>query len=726
MQLTTPIEAAFRIQDRQKKALKKLGIHTLEDLLFHFPHRYGDTAAIKNIAGLQKGEDVTLYGRITKLDTKKSFRGRTPMAEGRLTDEQGASIKLIWFNQPYMAKMVQEGALAQVDGKVSAREKTVRGEKVEELSLTNPQVKMVDAVPSGVGDSLFGEEGEEHSLYPVYPESQGVTSNWMYHALQKVFKQGVHEALSDPLPDEILEHYNLPKLKTALIWIHAPKKESDARAARKRFAFEEVFFIQTAKQKAKREFRSHKAFRVEKELRDVQEFIDRFPFEATGAQITAIDRILKDFRTEAAMSRLLEGDVGSGKTAVAATAVYAVTTSKIKDSSADMQSAYMAPTEILAKQLFENFIRFFAHLGIKIGLITSSGCFKFPSKVDPESYTTISRAQLLKWIASGEISIVVGTHSLIQKSVKFRNLAFVVIDEQHRFGTAQRQKLARKDELSPHLLTMTATPIPRTLALTIYGDLDISVIDELPAGRKPPRTAVVPPAKRDATYEEIRKELDAGRQMYVICPRIDEPDPTKENTLMAKSAKEEARRLSKNVFPEYNVGVMHGKLTPKEKESVMREFEAGKTRILVSTTVVEVGVNVPNATLMIIEGAERFGLAQLHQLRGRIIRSTHQPYCYIFTESSSKKTMERLKAMQKTSNGFELAEYDLQFRGAGELYGGKQSGISDVGMEAMKNIKMVEAAREEARKLIEADANLSNHTEIQKRVAERERKLHLE
>ena len=360
----------------------------------------------------------------------------------------------------------------------------------------------------------------------------------------------------------------------------------------------------------------------------------------------------------------------------------------------------MVPTEILAKQHFENFIKYFENTGIQVGLITGSGCKKFPSKVNKENYTNISKAQLAKWVENGEIPIVVGTHALIQKSVKFKHLALVIIDEQHRFGVGQRQKLAKKDGLMPHLLSMTATPIPRTLALTIYGDLDLTIIDQMPAGRKPIITEIILPSERDEVYKKVKEEIKAGRQAYVICPRIHEADPNKEKALLVKSVKAEAKRLREEIFPEFEIGEMHSKMTNLEKEKIMSEFENGEIDILVSTSVIEVGVNVPNATIILIEGAERFGLAQLHQLRGRVIRSNHQAYCYVFTDSKTETSIKRLRALQTAKNGFELSEYDLELRGSGELSGRKQWGISDLGMEAIKNIKMVEAARSEAEKII--------------------------
>jgi len=334
--------------------------------------------------------------------------------------------------------------------------------------------------------------------------------------------------------------------------------------------------------------------------------------------------------------------------------------------------------------------------------------------------------QLLKWVANGEIPVLIGTHALIQKTVKFKNLALCVIDEQHRFGTTQRRKLIRKDGIAPHLLSMTATPIPRTLALTIYGDLDLSLLDEMPAGRKQIITEIITPQKRQETYEKIRRELENGRQLYVICPRIFEPDPEKEMALNVKSAVVEAKRLKKEIFQEYEIGVLHSQMSKEKKEKVMENFTQGKINILCATSVVEVGVNVPNATVIIIEGAERFGLAQLHQLRGRVIRSSYQAYCYIFAEARSEKTISRLKALKTAKNGFELSELDLALRGAGELGGTKQWGITDLGMEAIKNIKMVEAARTEAVRLIEEDPELIEYPLLKQKVREKVSEFHFE
>jgi ATP-dependent DNA helicase RecG len=718
MKLSDRLKEHFRILPVQEKALQRLGINTVEDLLYHFPTRYGDTAEVVSIASLTKGEQAVVFGKISKLETKKAWKKKIPMSSATLNDGS-EEIGIVWFHQPYLAKMLHEGAPVRVEGKVSERN--------GRLYFSNPKVESIGQIPQTIGVSLFGKDSDVHSLYPVYPETRGVTSNWFFHKLEAVLASGILDQIEDPIPQEILKKYSLPTLRSAFIYIHKPLKESDAQAARKRFAFEEIFFIQLEKQRARKKFEEENAFVIEKTLEEVEKFIERFPFEATKAQRRAISAALDDFAKGHPMSRLLEGDVGSGKTAVAATLAYAITTSKPKNQSfGTLQTAIMAPTEILAQQHFESFIKLFKHMPINIGFISGAGCRKFPSKINPAGWTDISRSQFLKWVANGEIAIVIGTHALIQKSVKFKHLALAVIDEQHRFGTAQRQKLREKENIFPHLLSMTATPIPRTLALTLYGDLDLTLLDQMPAGRKQIITEIVLPAQRDDVYEKIRGELKNGRQVYIICPRINEADPTKELAVLAKSVTEEAKRLKRDIFPEYEVGVMHSKMGNGDKESVMQEFKDGKIDILVSTSVVEVGVNVENASVIVIEGAERFGLSQLHQLRGRVLRGTHQPYCYVFTESNSKQTVERLKALKTAKNGFELAEFDLQQRGAGELYGRKQWGITDLGMEAIKNLKMVEAARSEAVRIIDNDPDLNKFPTLKYRLDTNLQKIHFE
>jgi ATP-dependent DNA helicase RecG len=718
MYLSDRLETSFRLSPDQKKALSRLGLATVADLLFYFPQRYSDISELRLIRDLQNGDIATVYGEISKLQIRKSFRTKVPMAEGILDDGTG-KLKVTWFNQAFIGKMLHDGQKVTLTGKVS--------DGKYGLSMSNPEYEKGKSMPIDTHDSLFFTgEGNKDFSFPVYRETRGITSKWLYHAINKIVSSGLVQTLTEYIPEEILKKYHLPKLSTALVWIHMPKNAKDAESARKRFAFEEVFMIQLEKAREREENREKKSFKISVEKKDIASFTERFPFSMTVAQKRAIDDVFADFGREYPMSRLLEGDVGSGKTAVAATASYATIQNRPNGKNfGNLQVAYMAPTEILANQHFESFIKYFTHTGIQVGLITGASCKKFPSKSNPNEWTNISKAQLMKWVANGEIPILIGTHALIYKSVKFKHLALAIVDEQHRFGTKQRGKLAKKEDFAPHFLSMTATPIPRTLALTIYGDLDLTLLDEMPKGRKPIITEIITPDKRDQTYDFIKTEMSAGRQLYVICPRIDEPDPDNELSLQAKSVKAEAERLRKNIFKDKTIDILHSKMTKTEKEDVMEEFSNGKTDILVATSVVEVGVNVPNATMIIIEGAERFGLAQLHQLRGRVIRSNHQAYCFVMPNTESAKSIERLKALKTAKNGFELSELDLKLRGSGDLAGMKQWGVTDLGMEAIKNMKMVEAARNEAREIITKNL-LPKFPLLESEFLRREKKIHFE
>jgi len=728
MYLDNNIEKEFRIDQNQKKALLKLGITRVRDLLYYFPTRYTDISEFRHINTLQNGDYATIIGTISNLKTKKGFRSKIPMGSAIITDLTG-KINIIWFHQPYLAKMLKEGGTVRVTGKISLH-------KTYGLTLTNPEINKEDILPIDLHDSLFQKNNSENKFgYPIYSESRGITSKWIYHAIEKILRSEEVKNLPDYMDKEILEKYKLPSLYTALVWMHSPKKKEHAEIARKRFAFEEVFFIQLARQQERKKYEELFSYKLEIPKDDIEDFINRFPFKPTEGQTKTLQTILEDLKKDKPMSRLVEGDVGSGKTFVAATVSYAVIKNRPAGQNfGNLQVAYMAPTEVLATQLYENFIKYFEHTGISIALITSSGCRKFPSKSGGwkdgkqiKTWTSISKNQLLKWIKNGEIPIVIGTHSLISKSVDFEDLGLVIIDEQHRFGTNQRMKLAKKEGHSPHYLSMTATPIPRTLALTIYGDLDLSIISDMPKGRKQVITEIVPENKRDGAYEKIRKELESSRQVYVICPKIDdtlnEEDQIK---LDVKSVTSEAKRLKKDIFPTYNIEIMHSKMSKQRKEKVMKDFEEHKVDILVSTSVIEVGVNIPNATVIVIEGAERFGLAQLHQLRGRVIRSTFQSYCYLFADAKRDTTMDRLKALTKAANGFELAELDLSLRGAGLLSGDKQWGVSDLAMEAMKNIKMVEAARNEAIGIIEKNIDLKSYPLLAETLKQKNLKLHFE
>jgi ATP-dependent DNA helicase RecG len=725
----------FRLTEKQKNILDRSGFKTVSDLLRHFPARYEKFCEPKAVADLIEGDEAAVSGKVIGSKTLKTWRKKMAIAETMVSDGTG-TLSITWFNQPYMANILSPEKIYSFSGKI---QKNKKGLYMANPNYTDAPIQLIS-----------GENQEK--LTPVYPETRGLHSKWFQFAIKKILKPAL-DAVKDPLPEEILKRYHLPALKTALLAIHRPKDQKMAEAARKRFAFEEIFLIQLDRQKKRMERDRLETGAIEISKEKIKEFQDSVPYALTSAQKKASSAILEDMNRPKPMSRLLEGDVGSGKTIVAAMASYAAALNR-------KQTAYMAPTEVLARQHYREFIERFKPFGLPVALATSAEFRKFPSKAYPGKDTHIAKNQLLGWVESGEIPILIGTHALVQDKIKFKDLGLVIIDEQHRFGVNQRARLTQKFpstssvQAAPHLLSMTATPIPRTLALTIYGDLDLTLLDEMPPGRKKVITVIVPPSQRSRAYEQMRSEIQNGRQAFVVCPRIEEnsnsnsglaleinpvrktanirnknkifeENPDKELSNGVKSVKAEHKKLSEKIFPEFKVGMLHGQMALKEKEKIMNEFHDNKIRILVATSVIEVGINVPNATIIMIEGAERFGLAQLHQLRGRVLRSIHQPYCFIFTESPAQKTMARLRALGESKNGFELAEYDLRFRGSGELSGGKQWGISDIGMEALKNIKMVEAARAEAQKLLEKDLELSNYPEL-KPLVSRFKNIHFE
>lgn len=705
-QLDAPLSSINRISLDHEEGLARLNIKTIHDLLYHFPTRYADIREEAHVAHVEKGAAVTIYGVMEKVSVKRSFKGHMPMTESRVADDTG-TMRCLWFNQAYIGKMYPDGTKVKISG--------IAQEDSRGIFLSNPTIERLLELPEH-GDSLFASSVQPEFLTPIYRETRGVSSLYLYTLIKKVVAGGILDGINDPIPPHITKKLHLPSLQEALLYIHFPKNEALTIAARKRFAFEEIFYLQLKQYQEKVEAKHSLAYPISVDKEATKDFIKSFPFTPTEAQLDAIESILKDIARKEPMGRLLEGDVGSGKTFVAAVVSHAVLQNRVGKSGTNLQIAYMAPTEILAKQHFESFISYFKGTGIEIGLLTSAGCSKFPSKSDTDGATPISRAQLLKWLLDGRVSIVVGTHSLIQKTIQFANLALIIIDEQHRFGVKQRKMLATKKgetrkEL-PHLLSMTATPIPRTLALTLFGDLDLTVIDSMPLERKKIITEIIPSSKRTEVYEKIRKELQAGRQVYVICPRIDEQDEEEAQKRILKSVKEEARRLSDIIFPEFIVDILHSKMKKEEKEEVMQDFLDKKSDILVATSVIEVGINVPNATVIVIEHADRFGLAQLHQLRGRVGRREYQSYCYLFTESNGETTRTRLKSLVNAKNGFELAELDMMARGIGMLMDGKQWGISDLAMEAIKNPKLVEVARTESRELLDNDGTLENYPDL--------------
>ncbi|MEI6352331.1 MAG: ATP-dependent DNA helicase RecG [Candidatus Nomurabacteria bacterium] len=774
--LDTEINKITKLSKDHFVALKKLNLNTLRDVLNYLPARYADERENKNISNLTKGEQVTLFGEIKSLKIKRSFHGHIPMCEAKLIDATG-SIKLVWFHQAYIAKMYQEDDFVKVSGLVQ--------EKNGLVSLMNPSIEKVSRDHIFYENNIFAEQDinnkTQSELIPIYKETKGLTSNYINSLIKRIvleYKILDEVKKIDPIPKKILEDFHLPDLDKAYLYVHIPKgkdlktTEDQILVARKRFSFEEIFYIQLIKQIEKQKAKNSLAYKIFSTKDTLSEFTSKIEtknkFKLTGAQTRALKTLQEDLGKDEPMSRLLEGDVGSGKTLVAAAMAHLVThnSNRDKDTRKRLQVAYMAPTEILATQHFESFIKFFEGSGIEIGLLTGKVCKKFPSKVNPKTSTDISKPQLKRMVENGDVSIVIGTHALIQKTLVFHDLALAIIDEQHRFGVKQRAALANKKSSStkvlaandlynltnkkqkivlqkeklPHLISMTATPIPRTLALTIFGDLDLTVLDELPKNRKPIKTKIETEGNRENVYLEIEKEVKAGYQVYVIVPRIDEADEEEMQKAKKSNLRSTVSEL-KNLEEFFNkptpnpslkikegkiqIRAIHSKLKKEEKEKIMQDFADNKIQILVSTSLVEVGVNVPNASRMIIEGAERFGLAQLHQLRGRIGRGERESTCYLFTNSNSEITAERLSSLLKAKNGFELAELDLNQRGIGSLLAGKQWGVSDLAMEAIKNLKLVEAAREEAKKIVMEDMELKNHPELAKIILDKE-KAHME
>ncbi len=731
MNLSDNISEHFRIVGTQKTALEKLELITIQDLLMHIPSRYEDVGNAVSIAQLLSGvgqdELVTVYGELQDMKKTLMWKTKKYMVQGVLQDATG-KIDIKWFNQPYIADSLKFVKYAKITAKVTGSGKGVY--------FANPVIEQMPGLPSIEEQDILKERSiSKTSLYPIYKTTYGITSRWFYYAIRKVLSEIDLRYIEDIVPSDIIEKYNLPSLSSALVWAHMPENAKDAQSSRKRFAFDEVFYLQVSAAMARAKRNEKNTYKIKQDKKSlngsVEEFIQSFPFTLTDAQARAIAAIRTDMESGKPMARLLEGDVGSGKTAVAAAVSFAVVANKA-------QIAYMAPTEVLAKQLFNGFVDYFKNTNVQIGLLTGGGCKKYPSKAEPGKATKISKTQLLKWAKDGSVGIIIGTHALIQKDVKFKELGLAIIDEQHRFGTKQRASLLKNNlaNKTPHLLSMTATPIPRTLALTIYGDLDLTVIDEMPKGRKKVITKIVGKNKIDEVYAHIREQVKEGRQAYVICPRVAPSDlsskegeaPSAQKLMMArlKSVEDEAENLRK-IFPNLEIDILHGKMSPTEKEDIMQEFAKNNVQILVATSVVEVGVNVPNATMILIEGAERFGLSQLHQLRGRVIRSNYQAYCYLATTNKTvaEPTKDRLKAIVNAKNGFELAEIDLSLRGAGELRGDSQWGASDIAMEAIKNIKMVEAARTEAQSLVKSDPSLVKYTALSLHIAS-QGQIHLE
>ncbi|HBT81044.1 MAG TPA: DNA helicase RecG [Candidatus Yanofskybacteria bacterium] len=709
--LLTPIENLSHVGPRNVSRLKRLGVSTLRDLLWQFPARYDDYQEVSPIADVQPGQKVSIQGEIVKITNRQIFPRHMTVTKAIVKDDSGA-INAVWFNQPYIANNLTEGTLVSMAGKVNLGKRGIH--------LSSPTYEKI----GNVGYGQIAQTGLTHTtgLVPTYPETEGVSSKYLRFLLKPIL---TNLELDDPLPEQIKSKYNLLSLNDAIRLIHYPEKQEDVAIARERLAFDDLFLFQIKALLERRKINQQKSISIKFSQELIKDFISTLPFELTRDQKMAAWEILKDLERPYPMNRLMEGDVGSGKTVVALIAT-------VQAAEHGCQTVFMAPTEVLAQQHHRNIVNLLSSQITSVGLLTSS-----QAKLNGES---IKKSELKKRISSGSVKIIIGTHAVIQKDVKFKNLALVIIDEQHRFGVAQRSALVKQEDAGyvPHLLSMTATPIPRTLALTIYGDLDISIIREKPKNRQKIITNIVTPDERNSAYQFIREEVGRGRQVFVICPRIELSDPKAEiknrgaqsmmNILWAdmKAVEEEYRKLSTEIFPEIKVAMLHGKMKAKEKNEIMDKFKNKEFDILVSTSVIEVGVDIPNATIMMIENAERFGLAQLHQFRGRVGRDIHQSYCLLFSSTGDKAVNKRLKALVDTDDGFLLAEKDMSIRGPGEFFGVKQSGLPDLAMASLANIELIKKARTEARLLLKQDPNLKKCSPLRERLAQFQKLTHFE
>jgi ATP-dependent DNA helicase RecG len=717
MTFSTPIEEIPKVGAAFAKRFKLLKIRTLGDLLFYFPRTYEDLSNISKIKYIKPNQPITIHGKILEIGQERSWVKKMSITKALAQDDTG-TIEVIWFNQPYIAKSLKKGDEIMLSGKPSL-------DKMGHLYLSSPIHEKIS----------LKETTHLGRIVPIYPETRGISSRLIRYILKPVLL-AIKDKIPETLPDEILDEADLISFREALYQIHFPETLEAAAKAQERFSFENIFFISLFGIKKKLDFQKENAPAIPINEQIINRFLSSLPFKLTNGQEKASQQILKDMSRSYPMNRLLQGDVGSGKTAVAVLA--AINAVKNKN-----QVVVMAPTEILAKQHFKTFFQLLKDFNINIGFLTGKEDKYYSKKLKTDTIE-ISRKKMLEKTADGEIDILIGTQALIVPSRKkrkskkttttdskakvlFKNLGLVVVDEQHRFGVAQRAALcAKNSDKIPHLLSMTATPIPRTLALTIWGDLDLSTISELPKGRKKIVTRIVDEPERKDAYEFIEEEIKRGRQTFVICPRIESSEEDTENQMDIKAVKDEYEKLSKEVFPKLKIEMLHGKMTPKEKDKIMKDFKSKKFDILVSTSVVEVGIDVPNATVMMIEGADRFGLAQLHQFRGRVGRGEHQSYCFLLTTSGVGSTKERLKAMTKYDNGFELSEMDLKIRGPGDFMGVRQWGLPDFAMSALKEPHLIEKTKKIAEAILEQSPDLSKFPNLKTRLEAFENKIHLE
>ncbi|MBI3889335.1 ATP-dependent DNA helicase RecG [Candidatus Saccharibacteria bacterium] len=642
------------------------GIHTVNDLVTFLPRKHEDFSDVVKIADISPGKK-TIRARCEKIATRPVRRGLR-ITTATLADDTG-KLQAVWFNQPYRATQLKGNDEFFFSGEFEFN--------YNKYQLSNPSAEKVSDVPVSTD-----------RIVPTYRAIKGLKSQVVRKILTEL--KPLITMYPETLPANVVGTQKLISYADALMGMHFPKGPDDIQAARDRLGFEELFQLLLASQLNKQANAQLEGWHIPFDQQVVASFVKQLPFDLTAAQRRAAWEIIQDFEREVPMNRLLQGDVGSGKTVVAGLAAR-------QAAHAGFQTAIMAPTEILASQHAETLTKLLEPFGLTVGLLTGSVKGK-------------ARVTLYEMIANGTVDVVVGTHALIQQTVHFNKLGFVAIDEQHRFGVKQRQELLKKSEKMPHLLAMTATPIPRSLALTVYGELDVSILNELPKGRKPIETKIWSPNSSAQLYEKIDTEIKAGRQAYVICSLIDD-NPDNE----IKSVETEYKKLRNSVFKHRTIGLLHGKMKPDEKDAVMQSFASGKVDILVSTTVVEVGVDVPNATAMLIENADRFGLSQLHQLRGRVGRSSHQSYCYLVMSDSSKPS-QRLREIEKSNDGFYLAEVDLQLRGPGEIYGRAQHGALNLQIATLADTKLIKRAQDAAKLFVQSGDDLLQYKQLAEQV----------
>jgi len=699
----TPIIELTRVGKSTSRQMEKLGIKTAGDLLAHYPFRYDDYSKILPISEFKTKKSGTIKVKIDLIANRRSPRKKMIITEAIVSDSSD-SIKITWFNQPYLAKNLKPGQKIYLAGKTDY-------DQQYGLQVLNPSYESAENTPIHTG-----------RLVPVYPATNRLSQKQIRFLIRQVLP--LTQRVEDWLPRTIKSAYNLISLSFAQEQIHFPQNVKWLERARQRLKFDELFLLQIKNKIIRKKIQDLKAPIIAFHLQETKNFIKNLPFKLTDSQRKSAWEIIKDMEKPSPMNRLLEGDVGSGKTIVAAIAILNTLLNR-------SQAAYMAPTEILAKQHFETLNSLLKPYPYKIALITRENILIQNKKSGKN--TKIKKNKIFQEITHGKINLVIGTHALISSSnkslankrekIKFKNLGLAIIDEQHRFGVNQRAALANQSSAYfPHLLSLTATPIPRSVALTLYGDIDLSVISEMPLGRKKILTKIISTKQEKEIYRAIKEEVKKGRQIFVVCPLIDPSDK-----MGVKSVKEEYEKLSKEIFPELKIGFLHGKMKAEQKEKTMEEFVQNKINILISTTVVEVGIDVPNASTMLIKGAERFGLAQLYQLRGRIGRSQHQSYCFLFSETAGGISEQRLKTLLRAKNGLELAEKDLEMRGPGQVFGVKQSGfLTDLKIAKLSDAEIVRQARQAAQQILDEDPELKQYPLLKNKIDESPQITHLE